>query len=244
MTAASSATSERPPRRRSCRSTHRASRTTEWSPTGQHAPGPLREQARADRARRRGAEHAAQPLHRCRSRRGRRTASHLLVGRVSSTMPAGDRFEKFAVWGAPQGDATVATLPNLIGARIFSPDGRYFTGLSRERLDTTRLELYRCGTWSDEEWNVQGDPDARGAARPHRRRRAALPPTGARRRRAVQAVLAHRGRHRRTGRLDHRRGGQRHRDQDRMAGRRRPGRVRGTRRRTRDAATSTRPARS
>ena len=83
----------------------------------------------------------------------------LLVGRLSSTMPAGDRFEKFVVWGASQG-VEAATLPNLIGARVFSPDGRYFTGLSRERLDATRFELYRCGTWSDEEWNVQGDPDA------------------------------------------------------------------------------------
>jgi murein DD-endopeptidase MepM/ murein hydrolase activator NlpD len=83
----------------------------------------------------------------------------VLVGRLSSTLPAGDRFEKFAVWGAPQG-VEQATLPNLIGARVFSPNGRYFTGLSRERLDTTRFELYRCGTWSDEEWNVQGDPDA------------------------------------------------------------------------------------
>jgi len=85
----------------------------------------------------------------------------LLVGRLSSTLPAGDRFEKFAVWGAPQ-SAPAATLPNLIGARAFSPNGRYFTGLSRERLDTTRFELYRCGTWSDDEWNVQGDPDAEG----------------------------------------------------------------------------------
>ena len=83
----------------------------------------------------------------------------LLVGRLSSTIPAGDRFEKFIVWGAPQARPT-ATLPNLIGARVFSPNGRYFTGLSRERLDTTRLELYRCGTWSDDEWNLQGDPDA------------------------------------------------------------------------------------
>ena len=83
----------------------------------------------------------------------------LLVGRVSSTVPAGDRFEKFAVWGAEQ-YTSAATLPNLIGARVFSPNGRYFTGVSRWRLDTTRLEIYRCGTWSDEEWNVQGDPDA------------------------------------------------------------------------------------
>jgi len=83
----------------------------------------------------------------------------LLVGRISSTVPAGDRLEKFAVWGAPQPQAT-ATLPNLVGARVFSPNGRYFTGVSRERLDTTRLELYRCGTWSEDEWNVNGDPDA------------------------------------------------------------------------------------
>ena len=83
----------------------------------------------------------------------------LLIGRISSTIPAGDRFEKFAVWGGAQAKS-VAMLPNLIGARTFSPDGRYFTGLSRERLDTTRLELYRCGTWSDEEWNIRGDPEA------------------------------------------------------------------------------------
>lgn len=83
----------------------------------------------------------------------------LLVGKLSSTVPAGDRFEPFAVWGAAQSSPT-AVLPNLIGARVFSPNGRYFTGLSRERLDTTRLELYRCGTWSDDERNRIGDPDA------------------------------------------------------------------------------------
>jgi hypothetical protein len=83
----------------------------------------------------------------------------LLVGRVSSTIPAGDRFEKFTVWGAAQAES-IATLPNLVGARAFSPNGRYFTGLSRERPDTTRLELYRCGTWSDDEWNLLGDRDA------------------------------------------------------------------------------------
>ena len=83
----------------------------------------------------------------------------LLIGKISSTVPAGDRFETFTVWGGPQA-RTTATLPNLVGARAFSPSGRYFTGVSRERLDTTRLELYRCGTWSDDEWNRVGDPDA------------------------------------------------------------------------------------
>jgi murein DD-endopeptidase MepM/ murein hydrolase activator NlpD len=83
----------------------------------------------------------------------------VLIGRVSPTVPAGNTFDAFGVWGAPQ-TQTLALLPNLLGVRSFSPDGRYFVGVSRDRVDTTRLELYRCGPWSDDEWNIQGDPDA------------------------------------------------------------------------------------
>jgi murein DD-endopeptidase MepM/ murein hydrolase activator NlpD len=68
----------------------------------------------------------------------------LLLGRVSPTVPAGDTFDPFIVWGAPEPDTT-ATLPNLIGARAFSPNGAYFTGASRTGIDTTQLEVYRCG---------------------------------------------------------------------------------------------------
>jgi hypothetical protein len=131
---------------------------TEWSPTGStllvRYPNKL-ELIGADGSR------ESTPLNRFSGPIASWTSDgrSLLVGRISSTVPAGDRFEKFTVWGAQQ-ERAVATLPNLVGERTFSPNGRYFTGLSRERLDTTRLELYRCGTWSDEEWNLIGDPDA------------------------------------------------------------------------------------
>jgi len=131
---------------------------TEWSPTGSTLL--VRYPNRLELVGPDGAKEST-PLNRFSGPIASWTADgrSLLVGRLSSTVPAGDRFEKFTVWGAPQERAT-ATLPNLVGARVFSPDGRYFTGVSRERLDTTRLELYRCGTWSDEEWNLRGDADA------------------------------------------------------------------------------------
>ena len=130
----------------------------------------------------------------------------LLVGRLSSTMPAGDRFEKFSVWGAPQ-SAEAATLPNLIGARtlqsrrpvLHRPQSRT-TGLDAPRALPLRHVVGR-GV------ECPGRSGCAGTARPHRRRRAPLAPSGPRRRGAVPAVLAHRGRHRRTGRLDRRRGG-------------------------------------
>ncbi len=131
---------------------------TEWSPTGSTLL--VRYPNRLELIGPDGATESA-PLSRFSGPIATWTADgrSLLVGRMSSTVPAGDRFETFTVWGAPQYQPT-ATLPNLVGARVFSPNGRYFTGVSRERLDTTRLELYRCGTWSDEEWNLLGDPDA------------------------------------------------------------------------------------
>ena len=69
----------------------------------------------------------------------------LLVGAISPTVPAGAAFDPFVVWegGAVSG---TATLPNLIGARSFSPDGRYFAGVARTGLHDTELEVYRCGT--------------------------------------------------------------------------------------------------
>ena len=69
----------------------------------------------------------------------------LLVGPVT---PAGNgriSFDSFALWGSRE-PATTAILPNLVGPRGFSPDGRYFAGDSRTALRTTRFELFRCGT--------------------------------------------------------------------------------------------------
>ncbi|MDE3113651.1 MAG: peptidoglycan DD-metalloendopeptidase family protein [Chloroflexota bacterium] len=82
----------------------------------------------------------------------------LLMGRVSPTVPAGDAFDAFQAWGAtePRGSAT---LPNVLGARRFSPDGQYFVGVSRTSVEDTRLELYRCldGARADP---AQAAPDA------------------------------------------------------------------------------------
>ena len=66
----------------------------------------------------------------------------LLVGRVTPTIPAGDSYDTFRPWddrgGAP------ATLPNLLGERRFSPDGRHFVGVTRTGMDTTQLSVYAC----------------------------------------------------------------------------------------------------
>jgi murein DD-endopeptidase MepM/ murein hydrolase activator NlpD len=71
----------------------------------------------------------------------------LLLGRVSPTIPGGDAFDGFRVWPATGGPFS-ANLPNLLGARAFSPDGKYFAGVSRSGAQTTRLEVWRCGDGS------------------------------------------------------------------------------------------------
>jgi hypothetical protein len=68
----------------------------------------------------------------------------LLLGVLSPTVPAGNAFDQFEVWDGAEKTA-FATLPNVFGARTFSPDGRHFTGVSRTGLEGTQLELYRCG---------------------------------------------------------------------------------------------------
>jgi hypothetical protein len=69
----------------------------------------------------------------------------VLLGPVTPTVSGTISFDPFAAFGtgAP---SDRATLPNLLGARGFSPDGRYFAGDSRTSLRNTRLELFRCGT--------------------------------------------------------------------------------------------------
>jgi hypothetical protein len=68
----------------------------------------------------------------------------LLLGVLSPNAGAVNTHDRFAVWdGADVG--AFATLPNVFGARTFSPDGRHFTGVRRTDLDGTRLEVYRCG---------------------------------------------------------------------------------------------------
>ena len=67
----------------------------------------------------------------------------LIVGRISPTVPGGDRLDAFSVvWPGPAG---VASLPNLLGPRSFSPDGRFLAGATRTSTQDSELALYRCG---------------------------------------------------------------------------------------------------
>ncbi len=69
----------------------------------------------------------------------------LLMGAVSPALPVGPVFDRFEVWNGI-GPTGTAMLPNLVGARGFSPDGRSFAGIARTGLAASALEVYRCGT--------------------------------------------------------------------------------------------------
>ncbi len=86
----------------------------------------------------------------------------LLFGSVSPTVPAGDAYDRFTVWGGARSGET-ATLPNLYGIRAFSPNGAYFAGVSRTGVRSSQLEIYRCSaTW---ETDLAADEDVRARAR-------------------------------------------------------------------------------
>ncbi len=72
----------------------------------------------------------------------------LLLGQVAPTIPGGNAFDSFRVWDTKAGPS-LATLPNLLGARTFSPDGRFFVGVARTGGHTTELRLYRCAGTPD-----------------------------------------------------------------------------------------------
>jgi murein DD-endopeptidase MepM/ murein hydrolase activator NlpD len=116
---------------------------TEWSPRGQTLL--MRSHDRVALRQRDGTTKSAfvatlpGPVH------GWSADGRLLLGELTPNAPAVTTFDRFAVWDGAERGAT-ATLPNIIGARAFSPDGRYFTGVSRTDLHGTRLALYRCGS--------------------------------------------------------------------------------------------------
>lgn len=86
----------------------------------------------------------------------------LLVGAVSATVPGGNVFDRIPVWNPTDGqERAIATLPNLFGTRSFSPDGRWFTGVTRTGLYETQLELYRCGVASGLGVDLRADPASR-----------------------------------------------------------------------------------
>ena len=86
----------------------------------------------------------------------------LLVGAMSATVPGGNTFDRFPVWNGD--DDAIATIPNLLGTRVFSPNGQWFEGVSRTGLYTTQLELYRCGVPNVEGTDLRSDPVARSRA--------------------------------------------------------------------------------
>jgi murein DD-endopeptidase MepM/ murein hydrolase activator NlpD len=86
----------------------------------------------------------------------------LLVGAVSATVPGGNVFDRIPVWDpGDEQDRAIATLPNLFGTRSFSPDGRWFAGVSRAGLYETQLELYRCGVAGGQGIDLRADPASR-----------------------------------------------------------------------------------
>jgi murein DD-endopeptidase MepM/ murein hydrolase activator NlpD len=83
----------------------------------------------------------------------------LLLGTMSPAVPGSVVFDRFNVY-TKSGIGSPATLPNLLGARAFSPDGRFFAGTFLAERRTPALAVYSCGTSA---------PDARAdtAARAH-----------------------------------------------------------------------------
>ena len=80
----------------------------------------------------------------------------LLLGAIAPTVPGGTSADRFDVW---DGDAVVAKadLPNVLGVRSFSPDGRFFAGTQRTSLYGSELAVFACGTTATQ----RADPSAR-----------------------------------------------------------------------------------
>ncbi|MDQ6859201.1 MAG: peptidoglycan DD-metalloendopeptidase family protein [Chloroflexota bacterium] len=85
----------------------------------------------------------------------------LYVGAMAPTIPGGNAFDRFPIVGG--GEDEIATIPNLLGSRVFSPDSRWFAGVSRTGLYTTQLELFRCGV-AGEGMDLRSDTASRSRA--------------------------------------------------------------------------------
>lgn len=133
---------------------------TEWAPTGESLL--VRSNDKITLIEPNGAEQSAPISAFDGTVHGWTADGRLLVGAVSPTVPGGNVFDRIAVWDpTAEKDKTLATLPNLFGTRSFSPDGRWFTGVSRTGLYETQLELYRCGVASGQGVDLRADPAAR-----------------------------------------------------------------------------------
>ena len=133
---------------------------TEWSPTGETLV--VRSNDKLALIDPNGAEQTALLSTMPGTVHGWTADGRLLVGAVSATVPGGNVFDRIPVWDPSDAqDQSVATLPNLFGIRSFSPDGSWFTGVSRTGLYETQLELYRCGVASGQGIDLRADPASR-----------------------------------------------------------------------------------
>ena len=133
---------------------------TEWGPRGETLL--VRSNAKIALIDPSGAEQSASSATFSGAVHGWTADGRLLVGAVSATVPGGNVFDRIAVWDpTDEQDKAIATLPNLFGTRSFSPDGRWFTGVSRTGLYETQLEMYRCGVASGQGVDLRADPAAR-----------------------------------------------------------------------------------
>jgi murein DD-endopeptidase MepM/ murein hydrolase activator NlpD len=85
----------------------------------------------------------------------------LFFGTMSPTLPSASAFDRFAIFGD---ESAVTAIPNLLGVRAFSPDGRYFMGVTRTGLYSTQLEVYRCGAPAISKADPRADTVARARA--------------------------------------------------------------------------------
>lgn len=133
---------------------------TEWAPRGETLL--VRSNAKVELIDPNGARQSAPAATLGGAVHGWTADGRLLVGAVSPTVPGGNVFDRISVWDpADEQDKAIATLPNLFGIRSFSPDGRWFTGVSRTGLYETQLELYRCGVASGQGVDLRADPASR-----------------------------------------------------------------------------------
>jgi murein DD-endopeptidase MepM/ murein hydrolase activator NlpD len=85
----------------------------------------------------------------------------ILLGSVSPAMPGGNAIDTFRRYDLESGGQIgSARLPNVLGERRLSPDGKYFVGVSRTGTWGTRLDVYRCAAGASIDLSAAAKADA------------------------------------------------------------------------------------
>lgn len=132
---------------------------TEWAPRG--AILLIRYPARLEIRDETGLTRASIPIARGALHSWGPDGRTLLLRTPRPTVAGGEAFEEVrVVW--PASRAATATLPNVVGARAFSPDSRSFSGMVRTDRHDDLLQVYRC---VDVKRGDLGAPDPEAPAR-------------------------------------------------------------------------------